>query len=290
MPAGRGLKMTETDTPAQSRPTTYLPAVAALVALAATAFLGKSYESGLRGIDSNIHAAVSMSVTSGPTLAPRLPIPIKNFAAAAPATRGSAIDPDRVFNDHPFFIFWLNGLVMRALGPSGWSARLLGREPSPSAAWSFYWPSARSSSRARFGVCAALFLIFCRDFILTSATVSLDTALVFFILLTFYLPDQAQVARAGKVAAGIGLWVKTPLVLLVFPVALVHECLLRRPKHATPAYRLPGSIARLCMSGVIAVTVGSLIWVYTARVGGEALVRDYWTRQFWEPLRCARPW
>src|SRR4051812_24041485 len=107
------------------RSSSFLSARIALLALAAVAFLGKSYDSSLRGIDSNIHAAVSMSVTAGPGIAPRLPIPIKNFSAAAPARTDSGIDPNRVFNDHPFFVFWLNGWIMRALGPSAWSARLL---------------------------------------------------------------------------------------------------------------------------------------------------------------------
>src|SRR5205085_372766 len=95
------------------RPSAFFCAQVAVLALAAVAFLGKSYESGLRGIDSNIHAAVSMSVTAGPGLAPRLPIPIKNFSAAARAREGAGIDPNRVFNDHPFFVFWVNGLIMR---------------------------------------------------------------------------------------------------------------------------------------------------------------------------------
>ena len=87
----------------------FFPVLASLIALASVVFLGKSYESGLRGIDSNIHAAVSMSVTSGSGILPRLPIPIKNFSAAAAPSPRAQIDPNLVFNDHPFFLFWFNG-------------------------------------------------------------------------------------------------------------------------------------------------------------------------------------
>ncbi|MEO5971005.1 MAG: hypothetical protein ABIQ95_13835, partial [Bdellovibrionia bacterium] len=48
-----------------------------LVSLAFVAFLGKSYETSLRGIDSNIHAKVSMDVTSR-GWKPVLPIPDPN--------------------------------------------------------------------------------------------------------------------------------------------------------------------------------------------------------------------
>src|SRR4051794_26681927 len=108
----------------EARPAYLVTALISLTALASVTFLGKSYETSLRGIDSNIHAAVAMSVTSQGAK-PRLPIPIKNFSAAAPATPGSSLDPNLYFNDHPFFLFWVNGWVMRALGPSAWSARLL---------------------------------------------------------------------------------------------------------------------------------------------------------------------
>ncbi len=53
-------------------------ALVSLLALAAVAFLGKAYETTLRGIDSNIHAAVAMNVTSGPGLAPHLPMIERN--------------------------------------------------------------------------------------------------------------------------------------------------------------------------------------------------------------------
>ena len=262
-------------------------ATISLLALASVVFLGKAYETGLRGIDSNIHAAVSMSVTSGPTLAPRLPIPMRNFAAASVRLAGSPIDPNATFNDHPFFIFWLNGLVMRALGPTAASARLLTGLFSVGSVALTIAIGTRLATPA-FGMLAGLFLVFCRDFVLTSATVSLDTALVFFILLTHYLWIATLRARAMPafdkrwvalgVAAGIGLWVKTPLVLLAFPVAVVHD-LAQRDLRGRPV--LAKTWARLAGAGAIAVAVGSLVWIYTGLAGGWDLVHDYWVRQLW---------
>lgn len=260
---------------------TFYPAVASLVALAAVAFLGKSYETSLRGIDSNIHASVSMSVTSGPGIAPRLPIPIKNFSASAPSTQSGAIDANQVFNDHPFFIFWVNGLIMRALGPSAWTARLLTGAFSIGSVLLTLLIGSLLVSRV-FGVLAALFLIFCRDFILTSATVSLDTALVFFILLSFYLWMRRNWLGLA-LAAGVGLWVKTPLVLLVYPVALLHTAMDLGRTHPGLARSLllRARLIPLLASGILALAIGSLVWIYTAQVGGWELVTDYWVRQLW---------
>jgi hypothetical protein len=258
------------------RPANFIPALVSLIAVASVTFLGKSYETTLRGIDSNIHASVAMGVTSGPSLKPRLPIPMKNFNAASAPLPGSTIDPNRVFNDHPFFVFWLNGLIMRALGPSGWSARLLTGLFSVGSVLLTLSLGTMLASRA-FGVLAALLLIFCRDFILTSATVSLDTALVFFILLTFWLWLKRRWVLLG-VAAGIGLWVKTPIVLLVFPTALIHDALKRDPDGRRRVFR---SLLPLIGSGILALAVGSLVWIYTGTQGGWELVHDYWTRQLW---------
>src|SRR4051794_15187619 len=88
----------------------------ALISLAFVVFLGKAYENTLRGIDSNIHAAVSMSITSPDQWLPKIPAPDPN-----PGIRGQV----KPFNDHPFTFFWINGKIMRALGPSAWSARVL---------------------------------------------------------------------------------------------------------------------------------------------------------------------
>ena len=88
----------------------------ALLSLAFVTFLGKSYETSLRGIDSNIHAKVSLEVTSRGFL-PNLPILDPNLS--------TSVSDGAIFNDHPFFFFWINGWVMRALGPSAWSARIL---------------------------------------------------------------------------------------------------------------------------------------------------------------------
>ncbi|MGK5085195.1 glycosyltransferase family 39 protein [Bdellovibrionota bacterium FG-1] len=245
-------------------------ALVSLSALASVTFLGKAYETSLRGIDSNIHGAVSMSVTSGPGLAPRLPIPIRNFQAAAPSVPGSKLDPNLYFNDHPFFLFWVNGLILRAFGPSAWSARLLTALFSVGTVLLTFLIGSLLVSRP-FGMVAALLTVFCRDFVLTSATMSLDTALVFFIVLTFYLWLRGRWFWLG-IAAGVGLWIKTPLVLLVFPTAVIYAAIQKKLKQDWRG---------LACAGGLAVLVGSIIWIYTGVHGGWELVQDYWLRQFW---------
>src|SRR3569832_1610753 len=99
----------------------YKIALISLLSLAFVAFLGKSYENLLRGIDSNIHAKVSLSATASGKKMPHLPIPSPNSGSstADPERRSYSVDPHSYFNDHPFFYFWVNGWTMRALGPSG---------------------------------------------------------------------------------------------------------------------------------------------------------------------------
>ncbi len=250
----------------------FVAALVSLFSLALVTFLGKSYETTLRGIDSNIHASVAMSVTSKPgSLLPLLPTPIKNFSAASPASGPSTgLNPDRYFNDHQFPGFWLNGLVMRAFGPSSWSARLLTALFSVGCVVLVFLMGWRYRSRA-FGVVAALFLTFSRDFILTSATMSLDTVLAFFILLTFYLWQRGRWLGLG-LAAGAGLWMKTPIVLLVFPVGVVTEALLGK---------LKPHLMKWIASLTLALVLGVAFWTYVGLAGGWDLVIDYWHRQLW---------
>jgi hypothetical protein len=261
------------------RPAGYVTALVSLAALASVTFLGKSYETSLRGIDSNIHAAVAMSVTSGKnadgtrSFKPVLPIPIRNFSASAPARPGSQLDPDRYFNDHPFFLFWVNGLIMRALGPDAWSARILTALFSVGSVLLTFLIGHSLVSRS-FGVVAALLLIFCRDFVLTSATMSLDTALVFFILLTFWFWIRRQWVALG-IAAGVGLWIKTPLVLLIYPTAMICHALKKAPQRGFAQW------GNLLKAGVVTIVVGSTFWIYVGTTGGWELVTDYWSRQLW---------
>jgi predicted membrane-bound dolichyl-phosphate-mannose-protein mannosyltransferase len=251
-----------------SRPANFTTALLSVLALASVVFMGKSYESLLRGIDSNIHASAALNVTAD-GVKPRLPIPMRFYEApGTPAP--SKLDTSHYFNDHPFFGLWLNGLLMRALGPDAWSARLLTGLFSVGSVLLTFALGSLLYSRV-FGMLAAVFLVFCRDFVLTSATMSLDTGLVFFILLTFWFWLRRKWVALG-LAAGIGLWIKTPIVLLVFPTALIHDAIFRR---------LDRSFWKLTAAGILAVAVGSLMWLYAGLNGGWEMVQDYWQRQLW---------
>lgn len=240
-----------------------------VLALASVAFLGQANHVSLRGIDSNIHARVAMNVTSQ-GLKPVLPMP-----SSAPSTSSaSEFKPGSpaYFNDHPFPLFWLNGQVMRLLGPDAYSARVLTAAFAVGSVFLTYLLGTVLYSEV-LGVLAALFLIFTRDFILTSGTFSLDTALVFFILLTFYLWLKKRWWALG-VFAGMGLWAKTPIVLLVFPTVFFVNLVL-----GSKVFR--AEIGRLLGAGVLALAVGSLVWIYTGWAGGWPVVEDYWVRQLW---------
>lgn len=243
-------------------------ALITLLCLGFVAFIGKAYETSLRGIDSNIHASVSMDMTSQGFL-PKLPAQVTRYAL--PPTQQPADGSSKVvFNDHPFFLFWVNGWVMRLLGPSAWSARILTATFSVGCVFLTYLLGATLLSRL-FGMIAALILIFTRDFILTSGTNSLDTAMLFFLLLSFYFWLRKRWISMA-LAAGVGLWIKTPVVLLVFPVALIISIVKKNWKLTLP---------QLISSGVLAVAVGSLVWIATGKLAGWEWVRDYWVRQVW---------
>lgn len=120
------------------------------------------------------------------------------------------------------------------------------------------------------GLVAGLILAFTRDFIIVGSRFHLDTAMVFFILLSFIAFWKRRWVCMG-IAAGLGLWMKTPVAFLVFPSALL-------------ALWMSGELnrklfLRLVLSGLIAVAVGSMVWIYTGMNGGWHLVADYWTRQ-----------
>ncbi len=232
--------------------------VAALIALSMVVFWGKSYETTLRGIDSNIHAAVSINSTT-PQFLPHLPIPYT-----------AGISSQLFFNDHPFFYFWLNGIVMRVFEPTSWSARLLSAFFSIGCVL-LTLALGTSLVSHTYGMLAALLFLFCRDIILTGSTVTLDMPLLFFVLLSFLLWSKKKWYWTG-VAAGFGLWFKTPVVLLIYPCAFVLYLFHRKDQK---------EFERILISASIAIGIGSLIWIFTGLLGGWNLVTDYWSRQVW---------
>ena len=232
----------------------------ALFGLSLCVFLGKSHETSLQALDSTTHALLALEVTS------------KGFVPALPmANFVTNHRPDTTFNDHPFTLFYLVGWVMRALGPDAESVRLL---PALFSAGSVMLTAAIGSLLYSpvTGLIAGLILLMSRDFVLIGSRFHLDTPMIFFILLSFLFWLKKFPIRAG-IAAGIGLWMKSPVAYLIFPVVLLSGWITRDWNRSR--YK------EWVFSGVVAVLTGFLIWGITGMLGGWDLVRDYWTRQVW---------
>jgi hypothetical protein len=229
-----------------------------LASLAICVFMGKSWETSLQALDSATHAVIALDVSKSERL-PRLPM--KNLQ--------TNLRPEARFNDHPFTLFYLNGKIMRALGPEAWTARLLPTLFSVGCILLTAWLGTLLFS-FEVGLLGALITLSSRDFVLIGSRFHLDTPLVFFILLSFIFWVKGRPIAAG-IAAGIGIWVKSPVSLLLFPsvaLALLIERRLDRMR-----------IKMLIQSAGVALLTGSLIWLLTGVLGGFDLVSDYWTRQ-----------
>lgn len=236
---------------------------AALAALAVVVFMGKGYETALPPNDSAFHALVSMNMTEkGPI--PLLPVPrVHNY-------NGETIGG---FNDHPFTLFYINGWLMRWLGPSSWSVRLL---PGLFAVGSVLLTGVLGIllSSPIFGYLAALFLLFTPEYIKWGATFHLDHGMIFFILLSFILWMKGRWISSG-IAAGIGTIIKTPVALLVIPVSFLVLFFERKSNKAFFTKDLPKWFQQVLAALVIVVT----FWGLTAYLGGIEIVKDYWERQ-----------
>lgn len=237
--------------------------ILSLSALGFTAYLGKAHEVLLRGIDSNIHASVALSLTapSEETL---------DFPMKAPRITNEHGDLNPIFNDHPFTFFWLNGKLMRGFGASAWSARLLTAVFSVGCVLLILWLGMLWHSFL-YGLIASIFFLFSRDMILTGATFSLDPPMLFFILASYLCWEKKKWIGLG-VVAGFGLWVKTPVVLMVFPVALGMSYFEKRWR--SEGLKLLGALG-------LALGLGAVHWGVVAVLAGERWVLDYWTRQVW---------
>ncbi len=231
-------------------------ALTALIALSVIVFNGKSYETTLQAIDSSVYARLALNATPN-GWPPKLPIP---------DTAGRWIDG---FNDHPFTLLFVNGEIMRALGPGAWSARLLPGLFSVGCVGLIYWLGSLLFSPV-VGLIAGVVLASSPEFIGYGARFHFDTPLTFFILLSFIGFQRRSVALMG-IAAGLGIWVKNPVALLLFPSGLLALAMCGQLNRK--------EFSRLFRAGVLAVVVGALFWVITGEVGGWNLVRDYWSRQ-----------
>jgi hypothetical protein len=235
-------------------------AFVALCAIASVVFMGKSYETSLQALDSTTHAMIALEVAGkGP-----LPnLPMANFPTVHPT--------DLQFNDHPFPLFYLAGKFMHWFGPEAWTARFVPTLFSVGCVMLTAWLGTLMYS-ASTGLIAGLILLMSRDFVMIGSRFHLDTAMVFFILLSFILWWKKRPLWTG-VAAGLGLWMKAPVAFLIFPSALF-------------ALALSNSLNRkefinLILGGLVGLATGATVWILTGALGGFDLVRDYWTRQVW---------
>jgi hypothetical protein len=228
-------------------------AFVALAAFAAAVFLAKPEASSLPATDAATHAALAMSATAQ-GWAPHFPI----GADAYGGFWGEG------YNDHPFFFFYLNGWIMRALGPSAFSAKLLPCGLAIGCVLLTAWLGLILRS-AVAGVLAGLVLALTRDFVIDGVNCHLDDAMTFFILASFIAWVRGRWIL-GAVLAGVGMWFKNPVALLVVPWALLAN---------------PREWRRAVMGGAIALAVGLLVWVPPGILGGFSVVRDYWVRQLW---------
>jgi 4-amino-4-deoxy-L-arabinose transferase-like glycosyltransferase len=231
-----------------------------LAALAVTVFLGKPQDTSLQALDSTTHAEIALEVSKGGLL-PVLPM----------VDRGIHPSAEERFNDHPFPLFYLSGKVMRLLGPSAFSARLIPCLFSAGTVLLLAWLGSLLYSPAA-GLVAGLILMLSRDYILIGSRFHLDTPMVFFILLSFILWKKKHPLLAGA-AAGLGLWMKTPVTFLLFPSAFFALLVTRRLDRK--------SFLTLVQSGIVALGVGFSVWILTGMIGGWDLVLDYWKRQVW---------
>jgi 4-amino-4-deoxy-L-arabinose transferase-like glycosyltransferase len=177
--------------------------------------------------------------------------------------------PPAGFNDHPFTLFYLNGWIMRALGATAWSAKLLPCLFSVGCVMLTLLLGAALFSPTT-GLLAGFVLALSPEFIGYGARFHLDTPMTFFILLSFWGWKKRSIALTG-IAAGLGIWMKNPVALLVFPAAGLSLLLSARLNRR--------ELTRLSLAFFLALGVGSLIWIVIGSVGGWNLVSDYWHRQ-----------
>jgi hypothetical protein len=119
---------------------------------------------------------------------------------------------------------------------------------------------------------AGFILLLSREFIIVGTRFHLDTPMLFFILLSFVMWWKNKPILTG-IAAGLGIWFKGPVALLIFPSAFLALCLTRTM--TLTAFK------KLILSSLIALLLGSLIWFITGAIGGWHLPVDYFKRQVW---------
>lgn len=225
-------------------------------------FLAKADQTTLPSLDASTHAELALSATANGWI-PRFPI-------SAP---GLGDHWGRLgYNDMPAGYFYVSGWVMRLFGASAWSAKLFPGLMSVLCAMLTYalgslWGG---PGLGLLGLLSGIILSLSREFFLDGLNAHLDTVMLAFILGSFLLWEKGRWIFSG-VCAGLGLWFKSPVALLLFPSLAAAE-LLSSPRGGL-------SWGRWGLALGVALLTGSLIWVLTGALGGWELVRDYWLRQ-----------
>lgn len=244
------------------RPTSnsdFIVASIALICFALVIFFAKATNSTLPATDAATHADLAMSATSHGII-PKLPI----GAEADGGHWGAG------FNDHPFIYFYLSGWVMRIFGPDAWSAKLVPCLFSVGCVFLVFLLG-RQLRSTMMGLIAGIILALSRHFVIDGLNAHLDNVMIFFILGSFLLWDKQRYLAAGAVA-GMGVWFKTPVALLLYP-AMFFVHLIR--------FEIPSKVKPYFKSLLLALTVASVVWLLTGLLGGWNLVTDYWIRQLW---------
>jgi len=231
--------------------------ILALLCLSSVVFLGKSYETTLQALDSAEYARLALEASRTP-----LHLPI------AQGTLGPG-HWEHGFNEQPATLLILNGFIMRALGPSAWSARLLPGLFSVGCVLLTYLIGTLLFTEA-FGALAGFALALTPEFIGYGARFHLDTPFIFFILLSFVGFIQRRFWLTS-IAAALGLWIKSPVSFLIYPAAALSLTMTRSFTAKERRWLLKSLVAALC--------VGAVVWIFTGLFGSWNLVTDYWQRQ-----------
>jgi 4-amino-4-deoxy-L-arabinose transferase-like glycosyltransferase len=230
-----------------------------LVGLSISIFLGKSYLNTLQAMDSSVYARLALDATRNGFL-PRLPI--------GHYMMGQGHWPEG-FNDHPFTLIWINGWIMRALGPSTWSARLLPALLSVLCIFVIYLIGKKLYRSHAVGVVAGFIGLATPLFMSYGSRFHLDSAMLLGILISFYgwIASSQLATLAGTMFA---VWVKGPLGFLLFPVVFISGFLSRSWDQAR--------IKKFVLLSIFALILGGSIWIVIGFLGGFDLVTDYWKR------------
>lgn len=230
-----------------------------LICFALILFLAKASDSTLPATDAATHADLAMNATSHGII-PHLPM----SAEVDGGHWGAG------FNDHPFAFFYLSGWVMRIFGPDAWSAKLTPCLFSVGCVYLLFLLG-RELRSTMLGMIAALILVLSRHFVIDGLNAHLDNVMIFFILASFLFWEK-QRYYAAAIVAGLGVWFKTPVALLIYPTMLVVHL---------ARFEILSRFKSFFISLAIALAVASGIWILTGWIGGWSLVSDYWVRQLW---------